>query len=124
MSAIHGMSAIWDVHYREVSLYYLNFTEQQKKFCLILYCNEVNNYIFVNGIEIWKSKAKNSEINADPLRLGNVSKDFSVDNMEKAGLYGYVYDFSVDYDNTDVYNILDIHKYLLKSKISYNVWIY
>ena len=89
-----------------------------------MYCNEVNNYIFVNGIEIWKSKAKNSEINADPLRLGNVSKDFSVDNMEKAGLYGYVYDFSVDYDNTDVYNILDIHKYLLKSKISYNVWIY
>ena len=27
---------------------------------------------------------------------------------------GYVYDFSVDYDATDVDDILDIHKYLMK----------
>ena len=42
--------------------------------------------------------------------MGNVSKDFPVDNMNKTGLYGYVYDFSVDFDNTDVGDILDIHK--------------
>ena len=42
--------------------------------------------------------------------MGNVSKDFSVDNMNKTGSYGYVYDFSVDFDNTDVGDILDIHK--------------
>ena len=38
------------------------------------------------------------EINAAQLRLGNASKDFSVDNMKKTRLYRYVYDFSVDYD--------------------------
>ena len=34
---------------------------------------------------------------ASPLCLENISKDFSVDNMKKTGLNGYVYDFSVDY---------------------------
>ena len=46
--------------------------------------------------------------------LGNISKDWSVDNMKDTGLNGYVYDFSVDYDSTDVDNIKDIHKYLMK----------
>ena len=36
------------------------------------------------------------QIGANPLRLGKISENFSVDNMKKAGLYGYVYDFSVD----------------------------
>ena len=53
----------------------------------------------MNGIEIHKSKAKYSEINAIPLCLGNISKDVSLDNMKNAGCYGYVYDFSVDYDS-------------------------
>ena len=35
--------------------------------------------------------------------------------MRKAGLYGYVYDFSVDYDAIAVADILDIHKYLMKA---------
>ena len=34
--------------------------------------------------------------------------------MKKAGLNGYVYDFSVDYDAIAVYDLLDIHKYLMK----------
>ena len=46
--------------------------------------------------------------------LGNISKDFSVDNMQKTGLYGCVYDFSIDYDTIAVADILDIHKYLMK----------
>ena len=75
----------------------VNFTQQQKKFCLRLHYNGVNSYIFVNAVEIYKFKAKDSEINAAPLCLGGVSKDFSADNMKKTGLYGYVYDFSVDY---------------------------
>ena len=44
------------------------------------------------------------------------SKDRSLDNMKKAGVNGYVYGFSVDYDDTDVDDILDIHKYLIKKK--------
>ena len=46
--------------------------------------------------------------------LENISKDFSKDNMKKIGFYGYVYDFSVDYDAIAVDDILDIHKYLIK----------
>ena len=41
-------------------------------------------------------------------------KDWSLDNMKKTGFNRYVYDFSVDYDATDVDDIVDIHKYLMK----------
>ena len=34
--------------------------------------------------------------------------------MKKTGFNGYVYDFSVDCDATDVDDIIDIHKYLMK----------
>ena len=59
-------------------------------------------------------KAKNSEIKAVPLCLGNNSEDLSVDNINKVGLNGYVYAFSVDYDAIAVDDILDNHKYLIK----------
>ena len=72
------------------------------------------SYLFVNGAEIIKFKAKDSEIAATPSCLGNISKDFSVDSMKKTGLNGYVYDFNVDYDAIAVDDILDIHKYLIK----------
>ena len=74
--------------------------------------NGANSYLFVNGTKIYQFKAKDSEIVASPLLLGNISKDFSVNNMKKTGLNGYVYDFSVDYDAIAVDGKLDIHKYL------------
>ena len=92
----------------------INFTVRKKKFYLSLDYNGVNSYLFVNGTEIYKFKAKDSEIVAIPLCLGNISKDWSTDNMKKTGFNGYVYDFSVDYDATDVDDIVDIHKYLMK----------
>ena len=52
---------------------------------------------------------------ATRLYLGNISKDWSVDNMKRIGFNGYVYDFSVDYDAIAVDDILDIHKYLMKT---------
>ena len=67
--------------------------------------------LFVNGTEF---KAKDSKIVATPSCLGNISKDWSVDNMDDIGLIGYVYDFSVDYDAIAVENILNIQKYLMK----------
>ena len=70
--------------------------------------------MFVNDTEIYKVKVKDSKIVASPLCLGNISKDWSTDNMKKAGFKGYVYGFSVDYDATDVDNIVDIHKFLMK----------
>ena len=49
-----------------------------------------------------------------PMCHGNISKDWSVDNMKRSGFTGYVYDFSVDYNTTDADNIKDIHKYLME----------
>ena len=64
-------------------------------------------------IYVIKFKAKDSEIVAYPLCLGNISKDFSVDNMKKTGLHGYVYDLSVNNDAIAVDDIFDIDKYLM-----------
>ena len=79
-----------------------------------MHYNRANSYLFVNGTEIIKFKAKDSEITPYELCLGNISKDWSVDNMKKTGLKGCVYDFSVDYDAVEVSDILDIHKYLME----------
>ena len=95
-------------------VYSINFTLTQKKFCLSLHYNGANSYLFVNGTEIYKFKAKDSEIVASTLCLGNISKDWSIDNMKKTGFTGYIYDFSVDYDPIGVTDIKDIHKYLME----------
>ena len=55
-----------------------------------------------------------SEITAHSLCLANISKDWSVDNMNKTERKGYVYDFSFDYNAIEVANMLDIHKFLIK----------
>ena len=59
----------------------------------------------MNDTEIYKFKAKDSEIVASPLCLGNISNDWSVNNMKKTGFNGYVYDFRVGYDANDVDDI-------------------
>ena len=95
-------------------MYSIYFTVTKKKFCLRLHYNRANSYLFVNGTKIYKFKAKDSATVLSPLCLGNISKDWSIDNMKRTGFTGYVYDFSVDYDATDVDDIKDIHKYLMK----------
>ena len=95
-------------------MYSVNFTDHREKYCLSLHYNGANSYLFVNGTEIIKFKAKDSEIVATPLCLGNVSKDWSVDNRKDTWLNGYFYDFSVDYHDIAADDILDIHKYLMK----------
>ena len=64
-------------------MYSINFTVTGKKFCFSLRYNGANSYLFVNGTEIIKFKAKDSEVVATPLCLGNISKDWSVDNIKK-----------------------------------------
>ena len=59
--------------------YSINSTVTKKKFCLSLHYNGGNSYLA-------------------PLCLGNISKDWLIDNMKKTGLTGYVYDFSADYN--------------------------
>ena len=79
-----------------------------------MHYNGANSYLFVKGTEIHKFKAKDPKIVATPLCLGNISNDWSVDDMKKAGLNGYVYDFGVDYNDTAVDDVSDIDDYLMK----------
>ena len=100
-------------------MYSINFTVTKNKFWLSLHFNGANSYLFVNGTETYKFKAKDSEIGASPLCLGNISKHWSTNNVKKTGFKEYIYDFSVDYHATDVddmkdIDMKDIHKYLMK----------
>ena len=56
-------------------MYSTIFTENNKTFCSSLHYNGASSYLFVIGTEIYKFKAKNSEIVATPLFQGNISKD-------------------------------------------------
>ena len=102
----------------------------QKKCIQLILANDTQNFVwaciimeqiviclFVNGKEIHKFKAKDSEIVATSLSLRNISKDWSVDNMKRTGFNGYVYNFGVDYDAIAVDDTLDIHKYLMKKNM-------
>ena len=66
-------------------MYSVNFTKNNKKYCVSLHYNGANSYLFVNGIEIYKFKAKDSKIVASPLSPGNISKDWTLDKMKKTG---------------------------------------
>ena len=95
-------------------MYSINVTVTNKKFCLSLHYNGENSYLFVNGTEIYKFKGRDSEILVNPICLGNISKDWSIDNMKRTGFTDYVHDFSVDCDAIAVDDIKHIHKYLMK----------
>ena len=94
--------------------YSINFSRSNRKFCLSLHYNGSNSFLFDNATKIYQFKAKDSEIKKHALRLGNISGDFSANNMKKIGLNECVYNFSVDYKGFDTSNIIDIHKYLMK----------
>ena len=99
-------------------MYSTNYTVTNKKFCLSLHYNGDSSYLFLNGKEIINFKAKDSEIVPYALCLGTVSKDFSPLNTTNTGLYGYIYDFNVNYGAIVNDKILDIHKNLMeKNKI-------
>ena len=59
-------------------------------------------------------KAKDSETKDYTLCLGNVSEDFTIDNMTKTRLKEVVNFFSVNFNPIDTNDILDIHRYLMK----------
>ena len=61
----------------------INFTQSGKRFVLSLHYNGSNSLLFVNTTKVYQFKAKNSEIKDYSLCLGNVSKDFTINNMKK-----------------------------------------
>ena len=71
--------------------YLINSTDQRKKFCFSLLYNGVTANIIVNGVEIYKFKAKYSETNASALSLGNILKHYvhniDVDNTSDIRIY-------------------------------------
>ena len=85
-----------------------------QNFILSLHHNWANSYLFVNGTEIIKFKAKDLEILGYSLCFRKISKERWQDNMKKIGFNDYIYDFSTDYNAIVVSDILDIHKYLMK----------
>ena len=91
-----------------------NFTQSGKRFVLSLHYNGSNSFLFVNATKVYQFKAKNSEIKDYALCLGNISKDFTINNMKKIELNGVVKFFSVGFNPINTKNILDIHKYLMK----------
>ena len=62
----------------------------------------MHSYMFVNGVEVYNFKAKDSEINAAPLCLGNVSKILNYTDM------------SMIFQSIVIVLMLDIYKYLMK----------
>ena len=96
-------------------VYQTNFSTVDKKFVLSLHYNGDDSFdLFVNGKQELKFKAKDDQIVKEILCLGNISDDWSVNNTTKTELYGTVYDFAVDYTETSVGNIYNIHRYLMK----------
>ena len=67
-------------------MYSINFNITNKKFCLSLHYNDANSYLVVNATEIYKFKAKDSESLVGPICLGNISKDWSIDNIKELDL--------------------------------------
>ena len=67
-------------------MYTQYLTVYGKNVCLSLHCNGDNSYLFVNGRQFVKFKAKGSEIVPYPLCSAGISKDFSSSNATE--LYG------------------------------------
>ena len=72
------------------------------------------SYLLMTHKSIWIQSKKNFEIKPYPLCLGNISKDFTANNMKRKWLNEYVCNFSVDYNIIDTTNIINIHKYLMQ----------
>ena len=95
-------------------IYSQNFTQPNKNFVLSLHYNDNDSYLFVNGKEELKFKAKSNQLIQEKLCIGNLSDQWTTSESEKTGLYGNIYDFIVNYKRaTDVKFIYDMHRYLM-----------
>ena len=95
-------------------IYYRNFTDLGHKFVLSLHYNGNNSYLYVNGNQELKFKAKTDQLVKEKLCLGDLSDQWITSESEKTGTYGKIYDFVVDYEQiAGTTKILDMHRYLI-----------
>ena len=91
--------------------FFRNFTDPGKKFVLSFHYNGNNSYLFVNGRQGLKFKTKTDQLVKEKLCIGNLSDQWTKSESEKAGLYGKIYDFVVDYEQiVGTTEILDIYR--------------
>ena len=95
-------------------IYSQNFTAVNKKFVLSLHYNGDDFYLFVNDKRELKFKATYDQIVKEILCLGNINDDWTAANAQKTRLWGEIYDFAVDYTSTNIGDIYNIHRYLIK----------
>ena len=101
--------------------YFKNFTEPNVKFVLSFHYNSNGSYLFVNGRQELKFKAKIDQVVKAKLCIGNLSDQWTTTESEKTGLYGNIYDFIVDYEEILLLKtIYDMHRYL---KIKHDIII-
>ena len=94
--------------------FYRNFTDPGKKIMLSLHYNGDDSYLFVNGRQELKFKCKTDQLVKEKLCIGNLIDQWTTSESEKTGLYGSIYDFVVDYEQTvGVKTIYDMHRYLM-----------
>ena len=92
----------------------INFTKTNTKFCLSFHYNADNSFLYVNGKEIFKFEADNKNVNSPThFYLGHVTNEFSAPESREVSLNWNVFDFSVDYNSIDKYDILNLYKYLM-----------
>ena len=63
--------------------YPISFTQSGKRSVLNLHYNGSNSFLFVNAKQVYQFKAKTSEIKDYALCLGNISKDFTINNLKR-----------------------------------------
>ena len=91
-----------------------NFTQPSRKFVLSLHYNGNDSYLFVNGKQELKFKAKTGKLVKEKLCIGNLSDQWTTSESEKTGLYGNIYDFIADDKQVaGVKAIYDMHRYLM-----------
>ena len=94
--------------------YSQNFIQPSKKFVLSLHYKGDDSYLFDNGKQELKSKAKTDQLVKEKLCIGNLSDQWTASESEKTGLYGNIYDLFVDYEQiVGVGPIYDFHRYLM-----------
>ena len=102
------------LRYMQKKKYFRNFTEPNVKVVLSLHYNSNDSYLFVNGRQELKFKAKMDQLVKEKLCIGNLSEQWTTRESEKTGLYGNIYDFVIDYEEILLLEtIYDMHRYLM-----------